>query len=205
MIALTTIFLLVVVLVLYVAFRRLGNIQTGPGRLERIRLVARFFKWASLATFGLFIFVTAAAILMPEIVRPTADARGVIITAYSPIVKLDFRPETMWLYPVFWILFGAFVLRGIGFFYRLFANLEKGIIFGAENVRCVRNIGWWLVAVPFLSMSFEVTKIIWAVPTDCTVDLSNLPNDLLKGFFVIFIAWIMDEGRKIQEEQELTV
>ena len=142
---------------------------------------------------------------MPEIVGPTADARGVIITAYSPIVKLDFRPETMWLYPVFWILFGAFVLRGIGFFYRLFANLEKGIIFGAENVRCVRNIGWWLVAVPFLSMSFEVTKFIWAVPTDCTVDLFNLPTDLMKGFFVIFIAWIMDEGRKIQEEQELTV
>jgi hypothetical protein len=28
---------------------------------------------------------------------------------------------------------------------------------------------------------------------------------LLPGFVIIFIAWIMDEGRKIQEEQELTV
>jgi hypothetical protein len=28
---------------------------------------------------------------------------------------------------------------------------------------------------------------------------------LLAGTIIIFIAWIMDEGRKIQEEQELTV
>jgi hypothetical protein len=25
------------------------------------------------------------------------------------------------------------------------------------------------------------------------------------GLMIIFVAWIMDEGRKIQEEQELTV
>jgi hypothetical protein len=28
---------------------------------------------------------------------------------------------------------------------------------------------------------------------------------LLAGAVIILIAWIMDEGRKIQEEQELTV
>ncbi len=28
---------------------------------------------------------------------------------------------------------------------------------------------------------------------------------LFPGIFIFFIAWIMDEGRKIQEEQELTV
>jgi hypothetical protein len=28
---------------------------------------------------------------------------------------------------------------------------------------------------------------------------------LLAGIIIVLIAWIMDEGRKIQEEQELTV
>jgi hypothetical protein len=35
------------------------------------------------------------------------------------------------------------------------------------------------------------------------MDLSLTP--VFAGLMIIFIAWIMDEGRKIQEEQELTV
>ncbi|MEI9863261.1 MAG: DUF2975 domain-containing protein [Limisphaerales bacterium] len=30
-------------------------------------------------------------------------------------------------------------------------------------------------------------------------------GQLVLGLLIILIAWIMDEGRKIQEEQELTV
>jgi hypothetical protein len=31
------------------------------------------------------------------------------------------------------------------------------------------------------------------------------PVELAAGLLIVLIAWIMDEGRKIQEEQELTV
>jgi len=30
-------------------------------------------------------------------------------------------------------------------------------------------------------------------------------NSIFIGLLIIFVSWIMDEGRKIQEEQELTV
>ena len=30
-------------------------------------------------------------------------------------------------------------------------------------------------------------------------------GDLFTGFFIIFIGWLIDEARKIREEQELTV
>jgi hypothetical protein len=30
-------------------------------------------------------------------------------------------------------------------------------------------------------------------------------NEMFFGGLIVLIAWIMDEGRKIQEEQELTV
>ena len=61
------------------------------------------------------------------------------------------------------------------------------------------------MAAPLLGMGFDLSKLIWSVDGPGMIDLSSLPNDLLKGLFVIFVAWIMDEGRKIQEEQELTV
>jgi len=35
--------------------------------------------------------------------------------------------------------------------------------------------------------------------------LFTVLTTLIPGFLILFIAWIMDEGRKIQEEQELTV
>ncbi len=204
MISLPSLILLGVVVVVYLSFRRLWIQPTGWERLERIRLVARFFKWVSLAAFGFMIFITAAAILFPEITGPAANTYS-RMTITGPILRQDFRPEVSWLYPLFWIFFGAFMWRGIGFFYRLFANLEKGILFGVENVECVRRIGWWLVAMPFLGIGYQVSKIIWAIPAAVNIDISDFPNDLLKGFFIIFVAWIMDEGRKIQEEQELTV
>jgi len=30
-------------------------------------------------------------------------------------------------------------------------------------------------------------------------------SDLFTGFFIFFIGWLIDEARKIREEQELTV
>ena len=204
MITLTSFIWLAVILVLYWVLRPIWNRPTGQTRLERIALVARFFKWVSLAAFGFFIFVMTVAILMPEFVMHTTDASGGFCIQ-GPIVRQDFRPEVSWLYTLFWILLGVFMLRGIGFFYRLFANLEKGILFTAANVECVRRIGWWLVALPVLKAGYQASQMIWAASNNLTLEISDLPNNLLKGFFVIFIAWIMDEGRKIQEEQELTV
>jgi Protein of unknown function (DUF2975) len=173
---------------------------------KRIRSAARFFKWLCLLFFGVMIFVTFLAIIEPDSVMPKGSPNGFgKITVNAPIILRDFSPGCRWLYPIFWLMFAAFICRGIWFFYKLFSNVEHGIFFGRENVRYIRNIGWWLVIVPFLSIVFETSKVIWATDAPVNVDLSNLPNDLLKGFFVIFIAWIMDEGRKIQEEQELTV
>ena len=183
------------------------EITSAPAvQSKRIRLAARFFKWLCLLVLGVMIFATFLAIIEPDSVTPKDSPDGFgKITVHAPIMLRDFSPACRWLYPIFWLALAAFVCRGIGFFYKLFSNVERGIFFGRDNVRCIRNIGWWLVVLPFLSIIFETSKVIWATDTPVNIDLSNLPNDLLKGFFVIFVAWIMDEGRKIQEEQELTV
>jgi hypothetical protein len=198
--------LIVLALGFYYAFRfstRSTQIQAVV-RLQRIRYVARFFKWICYAAFGLTIGVGAMAIFWPDIVGHKGSP-DFAISSNPSIMLSDFKPENQWLYPVFWVLFVAFICRGIGFFYRLFSNLEKGQIFSPDNVRCIRNIGWWLVIMPLLAVGFELSKLSWAAVAPSMIDVSNVPDGFLKGFFVIFVAWIMDEGRKIQEEQELTV
>ena len=57
----------------------------------------------------------------------------------------------------------------------------------------------------------QVTATIKAVPLNNDLQFFTLPildinfGLLLAGIIIILVAWIMDEGRKIQEEQELTV
>lgn len=199
---------------IYVAFRfHQANAATAhQSRLDRIRYVACFFKWISCAGFGCVFFVAAIAIFAPDMVGKNLNHTGstsmsgpISISVSGPILIGDFKPVYRWLYPIFWIFLIAFICRGIGFFYRLFGNLEKGVIFGRDNVRCIRGIGLLLVVAPLLGVGFEISKLVWAVQVPVLIDTANVPSDLFEGFFVIFIAWIMDEGRKIQEEQELTV
>ncbi len=230
MISLPSLILLAVMLVLYLAFRRLWIQPTGRERLERIQLVARIFKWVSLAAFGFVLFMVASAVAFPDAVLPlnppleteatisrvaspgtvlpagNQNAAHIgIISIRSPLCLSNFKPEVSWLYFVFWGFFGTLIWRAIWLFYRLFSNLEKGILFGSENVTCIRRLGWLIVAIPFLEIGFQLSKMVWSVGDVMNIDLSSLPNNLFQGFFIIFVAWIMDEGRKIQEEQELTV
>lgn len=176
-------------------------------RLKRIQKVARFFKWVSVAAFVFVISLAALAIVRPEMVKPAGSASHSFggVTINSSIILDQFEPGVKWLYPILWIVLAVFYCRAIWFFYGLFKNLTNGIIFHRDNVWYIRNLGWWLVAYPFVRIGFDLSKLIWMTDGPGMIDLSGLPNQLIFGFFVIFVAWIMDEGRKIQEEQALTV
>ena len=180
-------------------------------RLARIRWVARCFKWICCALFGIVVFLAFIAIFMPEMVAAKADLASIqaasepVMTVVAPIALRDFKPEMKWLYYLFWMLYLVYLIRFISFFYRLLVNLEHGILFSRDNVQCIRNIGWWVVITPILALFFEVSKLCWAIEGPGMIETSGVVDGLAKGIFIIFIAWIMDEGRKIQEEQELTV
>jgi hypothetical protein len=105
---------------------------------------------------------------------------------------------------------------------RLFRFYERGLIFAAETIRCIKVLG----GLFFLGGLF--TTIIRSLPKTPppvlppgvtitqthTFQMGFFRFDfgtgidfglLLAGAVIVLIAWIMDEGRKIQEEQELTV
>jgi len=94
----------------------------------------------------------------------------------------------------------------------LFSLYENGLIFTEQNVRCFRSLGRallvWVacdvVRTTLLSVILTIDnppgKRIIAVMFD-----SGDFTGIFVGVVVLIISWVMDEGRKIQEDQALIV
>ncbi|HEY1719538.1 MAG TPA: DUF2975 domain-containing protein [Verrucomicrobiae bacterium] len=107
--------------------------------------------------------------------------------------------DTSMMFPIY----GALLLIVFLFWYRailkLFGFFEKGVLFTVETVHCIQILGGIYIARFFLALVFK-----FLLPNDDWVG-AGLHDNLFIGFFMIFIGWLLDEARKIREEQELTV
>lgn len=106
---------------------------------------------------------------------------------------------------------------------RLFRLYERGLIFANETIRCIKTLGLlciinWGMAVAGHCLAYigptpisSAGATIRFVPSSFSMGFFSFSINyvnfgmLLAGIIIVIIAWIMDEGRKIQEEQELTV
>lgn len=117
-----------------------------------------------------------------------------------------------------WLAFAVSMLPGGVAIYalsrlrRLFGLYAKGAIFRADNVRCFRELGWSLFAWAGASFLFNplagiILTFHWKPGTRLLV--INLDSqDLLAvfmGLVVLTVSWVMDQGRRLAEEQELFV
>jgi hypothetical protein len=100
-----------------------------------------------------------------------------------------------------WIILSLIVYL---FWYRtalkLFGLFEKGILFTAETVRCIQILGVIYCARFLVQLGFY-----FFAPSQDNRWLGIGLSDLFTGLLIIFIGWLIDEARKIREEQELTV
>lgn len=98
------------------------------------------------------------------------------------------------------------------FLIRLFRLYERGTIFTIQNVRYLRNIGYTLLIGQLLSPIYDMLislVLTWSNPhhyrmigiTEKGINVEMI----LVALLVILISWIMLEGYKLKEEQELTV
>jgi hypothetical protein len=112
---------------------------------------------------------------------------------------------------------------------KLFQLYGRGSIFSTEAIRRIKTLGI-LCVVNWLLLAFvHICELISSKPSIVSHVESGIGSNptwpsgrssmafftfsveginvglLLTGFIIVIIAWIMDEGRKIQEEQELTV
>lgn len=95
---------------------------------------------------------------------------------------------------------------------RLFRLYEQGDIFKLRNVRCYKKLSrlliWWFAAGILCQSLLSVVLTLHHPPGQRMVTVGLASSDLtalLLGLILMVIAWVMEEGRKLQEDQDLTV
>jgi len=113
-------------------------------------------------------------------------------TAYLP--PFDKIPTTVLLLGV--VRAGIFFV-GVFTLDQLLRSYRSGIFFRARNVSLLQRIGCLMIGdwIVMKILDWIALRVVFAAEL----------GELAVGLLIILIAWIMDEGRKIQEEQELTV
>jgi hypothetical protein len=103
-------------------------------------------------------------------------------------------------------MFGAYYLM------RLFHLYEQGAIFRPSNVQCFKKLSrvliWWFAVGIVHRSLLSVALTLHNPPGQRIFTLSIGSPDLtalLLGCILAVIAWVMEEGRKLQEDQDLTV
>lgn len=141
----------------------------------------------------------------PEtLVAVNVDNNPLIATPLS--VKLRLIGFFACLLPLSALVYGLLNIR------KLFSFYKDGVIFSFEHVRIFRKISKALVFWVFTSVLYASAKsILFTIgnpPGQRTVSVgfgSPEITTLVVAGIVFVIAWVMDEGRILTEEQNLTV
>ena len=110
------------------------------------------------------------------------------------------------LFPLSALIYGLINIR------KLFSFYQNGVIFSFEHVNIFKRTSKALILWVFLSIFYESAKsILFSLgnpPGQRTVSIGFTSLEittLAVAGIVYIIAWVMDEGRIIVEEQQLTV
>ncbi len=188
-------------------------------RMKRIKIVSRISRIVILAflLFDILFFFGAAASYFPgQFAQRTSSSWNLFIVALGIVTILYHLVLCVW----YWNLA------------RLFRFYERGFIFCAETIRCIKTLGALCVlggllfsgitmlarsaagntAQEFFVPKFDHANVMVSKITVFKIGFFSFDFGtgfdfglVLTGLVIVLIAWIMDEGRKIQEEQELTV
>ena len=168
-----------------------SKVNFRMNRIQRISRFIRLFLQTAILLIILALLVHCLAIVHKMFLSASAHPPNAGSASVPPAGNFKFWSNFLGLIlGLFWYCTAL----------KLFRYFEKGILFTAETVRCVQILGaincvffLWPLGLFFFTPSPDY-HLLWA-------SLSNL----FIGFLIIFIGWLLDEARKIREEQELTV
>jgi hypothetical protein len=171
-------------------WRTKKEVQDPQARLRRIRIASALFRWVIGISFVFAIYHLLAFLcgwpFFSQFPPRMAVAPGHVFTLAKEMPG--------------GLLTLALLKTGLDFaaaaaLFALFGLYRRGILFSARNVSLIRFQGQYLI------LGYIVDGAIQSLLRDVNVSMTPV----FVGLLIIFVAWIMDEGRKIQEEQELTV
>ena len=103
-------------------------------------------------------------------------------------------------------------LYGVAALGALFKLYENGIIFAAENVKYFRRLGYalmaWVMANALFTPLISLVITFGNPPGERVVvaEFGVLDASILAiGSVVLLVSWVMNEGRKLEDEQAHTV
>jgi hypothetical protein len=161
-------------------------------RLNRISKVIKIVRLLISSSLLLMIFVSALYF---------ADLLGFHFLPAG--VKISFSPGSSFSTPLHIpaaVLILAFtraglILAGALLLFWWLDLVEAGDFFNRQSARYFKWLGWLLL------IDWLTARLLDALARVFILDV----REIVIGLLILLIAWIMDEGRKIQEEQELTV
>jgi hypothetical protein len=164
-------------------------------RLTRIQRISGILKICVL----IYLIVPLCAVAFN--LKTLHLTNGMVSIFDHPYASTADIPAVMYVLSVLGV---AVYLLGVISFYRLLCLYEKGVIFAATNISEMKKLASYLVGYGLLAIvaGFVYTGG-FAFPWGLLEMLSS--PWIVVGGAIYLVAWIMDEGRKIQEEQELTV
>lgn len=136
----------------------------------------------------------------------TANTASVPLIANKLSVSLQLVGFISCLLPLSALTYGLANIRKLFFFYK------EGVIFSYDHVKLFKNTAKALVSWVVLSIVYESAKSViftFGNPPGTRVLKIGFSNaeitTLVVGGIVLVIAWVMDEGRILNEEKELTI
>lgn len=173
------------------------RITALSGKLARVCTVLSFCLPAACAFFWIFfnsLHATALMVALP--VDVTGDVPG----------STRFLAFLTDLIPLAAVTYALLKLRG------LFRLYERGLIFTQLNVSCFRSLGRALIV-------WVACNVVRRTLLGLVLTMNNPPGKrmlvlgldsgdftgVFVGIVVLIISWVMDEARKIQEDQALII
>jgi hypothetical protein len=167
-----------------------GIAPKAKSRLNRIKYVSRFLKCLIISYFVGTGIAVAYGIRM----------NGLGQTVAPPVLGMSTKEN---LYNA---LFSALNLLAVIALYRLLSFYEQGVMFSAANTSQIRRLGYLAMAYSLLKACGPLLLPMHGVFSVLAASINFLLSPwFFAGCLVIIVTWIMDEGRKMQEEQQLTI
>ena len=139
----------------------------------------------------------------PVIITSVRSVRSYAIGLGQPLFHLDRDSvSSLWLLRLTSLIHDLSLSVGLAILYRLFGLYGTGAVFTEATVYCFKLIGCWLLGLWVLTHLFELSKLVWSQHPQVQF---SLDEKLFGGVLILLIAWVMEEGRELQEEHDLTI
>jgi len=186
------------------------NTHIDP-QIERISKVSNIIRILTKVTMYILAFMFLLILLVPFL---HVESANIIID------ELTFPSGNLTTTIIFLVLIIAFiklVIMEIGLYnlYKLFSLYKECQIFVADSVRRFKYLGYTMILWAFGDIITSGLKIliiaqlsieeIEPAAYQLNVGRGAFIPTLFSGIIIILISWVMDEGRKIKEDSDLTI